>query len=198
MPAEYRVTPAAVGVGAPAEELDKMMRAKLQELSTQMDQFTRAMRGGLDGFLGEWAKLPPEVERVAADLNGLRQHLAAAAKSTDQLILETRVLLEGLKDASAHMSTGLEASIGSVSSTVEGMGTELQRIAESLTTSVNSLSERVTAEESLKRLNASINELAVRMNDFSATQASLAPVLSQLAGPLELRLMPMSVRGAER
>jgi biopolymer transport protein ExbB/TolQ/uncharacterized protein YoxC len=198
MPAESRVAPAAVGVGAPAEELEKMMRAKLQELSKQMDQFTQAVRVGLDGFLGEWAKLPPEVERVAADLNGLRQHLAAAAKSTDQLILETRVLLEGLKDASAHMSSGLEASIGSVSSTVEGLGAELQRIADSLTTSVNSLAERVTAEESLKRLNASINELAVRMNDFTSTQASLAPVLSQLAGPLELRLMPMSVRGTER
>ena len=198
MPAETRAAPAALVGGAPSEELDKMMRAKLADLSKQMDQFTKAVRVGLDGFLGEWAKLPPEVERVAADLGGLRQHLAAAAKSTDQLILETRVLLEGLKDASAHMSTGLEASIGSVSSTVEGMGTELQRVADSLATSVNALSERVTAEESLQRLNASINELAVRMNDFSATQASLAPVLTQLAGPLELRLMPMSVRGTER
>ncbi len=198
MPAETRVAPAAVGAGAPSEELEKMMRSKLQEISKQMDQFTQALRVGLDGFLGEWAKLPPEVERVATDLNGLRQHLAAAAKSTDQLILETRVLLEGLKDATAHMGAGLEASIGSVTHTVEGMGSELQRIADSLATSVNSLSERVTAEESLKRLNASINELAVRMNDFSQTQASLAPVLTQLAGPLELRLMPMSVRGTER
>ena len=44
----------------------------------------------------------------------------------------------------------------------------------------------------------SINDLAVRMNDLTATQAALAPVLTQLAGPLELRLMPMAVRGVER
>jgi biopolymer transport protein ExbB/TolQ len=198
MPAESRTPPAAAAPGVPAEEFEKLMRVKLQDLSKQMDQFTKAVRVGLDGFLGEWAKLPPEVERVATDLGDLRQHLAAAARSTDQLILETRVLLEGFKDASSHMSAGLEASIGSVSTTVEGMGTELQRVADSLARSVNALSERVTAEESLKRLNASINELAVRMNDLTATQASLAPVLAQLAGPLELRLMPMSVRGVER
>jgi biopolymer transport protein ExbB/TolQ len=199
MPAEARLAPAPGAAGAPGDEIEKVMRAKIQELSKQMDQFTKAVRAGLDGFLGEWAKLPLEVERVGTDLNGLRQHLSAAARSTDQLILETRVLLEGLKDASAHMGAGLEASIGSVNSTVEGLGAELQRVATSLTESVQVLGGSVAADESLKQLNASINELAVRMNDLTATQASLAPVLSQLAGPLELRLMPaVTVRGVER
>jgi hypothetical protein len=190
LPANWR--PAAEGglVRAPSEEFEKLMQAKLQDLSRQMDQFTRAVRVGLDGFLGEWAKLPPEVERVAADLGGLRQHLATAAKSTDQLILETRVLLEGLREASAHMTAGLEASIGSVSTTVEGLGDELHGIAESLSQSVDALSQRVSAEDAMKKLNASIAELASRMDDLSATQASLAPVLSQLARPLELRLVP--------
>jgi hypothetical protein len=181
---------AAFSAGAPSEEFEKLMQAKLQDLSRQMDQFTKAVRVGLDGFLGEWAKLPPEVERVASDLSGLRQHLATAAKSTDQMILETRVLLEGLREASSHMSTGLEASIGAVSNTVEGLGTELHGIAESLTRSVDALSQRVSADDAMKKLNASIAELASRMNELSATQASLAPVLYQLAGPLELRLVP--------
>jgi ABC-type transporter Mla subunit MlaD len=185
--------------GAPSEEIEKLMRAKTEELAKQMDAFTKAVRVSLDGFLGEWAKLPPEVERAGEDLVGLRQHLTAAAKSTDQLILETRVLLEGLKEASAHMSTGLEASIGSVTATVDGLGTELERIAASLTKSVDALNQRVTADDSLKRLDASIKELGERMNHLASTQASLAPVLSQLAGPLELRLMPaVTVRGAER
>ena len=47
----------------------------------------------------------------------------------------------------------------------------------------------ITAEDAMRKLNASISELASRMNDLSATQASLAPVLHQLAGPLELRLV---------
>jgi len=190
---------AASFAAAPSEEIEKLMREKTQELSKQMDAFTKAVRVGLDGFLGEWAKLPLEVERASTDLVGLRQHLTAAAKSTDQLILETRVLLEGLRESSAHMSKGLEASIGSVTTTVEGLGTELERIAASLTKSVDALNQRVTADDSLKRLNASINELGDRMNHLASTQASLAPVLSQLAGPLELRLMPaVTVRGTER
>jgi biopolymer transport protein ExbB/TolQ len=190
MPAEEAAAPAAVAMGAPGVELEKIMREKAQELSKQMEQFSKSVRVGLDGFLGEWAKLPPEVERVGADLGTLRQHLAAAAKSTDQLILETRVLLEGLKDASVRMSGGLEASIGSVNATVEDLGVELQRVAESLSRSVDALGQRVAAEDALKRLNASIGELATRMDHLSATQASLAPVLSQLAQPLELRLVP--------
>ncbi|MGE0158560.1 MAG: MotA/TolQ/ExbB proton channel family protein [Gemmatimonadales bacterium] len=190
LPADRNRQIAELPLGAPGEEFEKLMRARLQDLSKQMDQFTKAVRVGLDGFLGEWAKLPPEVERVAADMGGLRQHLATAAESTDQLILETRVLLEGIREASARMSTGLEASIGSVSATVEVLGTELHGIAESLTKSVDALSQRVTAEDAMKKLNASIAELASRMNDLSTTQASLAPVLYQLAGPLELRLVP--------
>jgi hypothetical protein len=179
-----------VAPGAPAEEFEKIVQARLQDVSKQMDYFTKAVRLGLDGFLGEWAKLPPEVEKVAADMSGLRHHLATAAKSTDQLILETRVLLEGLREASVHMSTGLDASIGSVNTTVETLGTQLHGIADALTKSVDALSQRVAAEDAMKRLNASIAELAGRMNDLSATQASLAPVLHQLTGPLELRLVP--------
>ena len=193
MPAEENAAMAAAGTvaaGAPGEELEKIMRAKAQELSKQMDQFAKSVRIGLDGFLGEWAKLPPEVERAGADLVALRQHLAAAAKSTDQLILETRVLLEGLKEASVRMSSGLEASIGSVNATVEDLGAELQRVADSLSKSVDALGQRVSADDALKRLNTSIGELASRMDHLSATQASLAPVLSQLAQPLELRLVP--------
>jgi len=75
--------PAGAQVG---EEFDAMMRTRLQELSTQMQKFTRAVQSGLDGFLSEWGKLPPEVERVASDLAGLREQLTSAAKSTDKMI----------------------------------------------------------------------------------------------------------------
>jgi hypothetical protein len=189
LPAGRKPTEGGV-VGAPSEEFEKLMQAKLQDLSKQMDLFTRAVRVGLDGFLDEWAKLPPEVERVAADLNGLRQHLARAAESTDQMILETRVLLEGVREASSSMSTGLGASIGSVTATVEGLGAELHGIADTLSRSVDALGQRITADDAMKKLNAAIAELASRMSDLSATQASLAPVLHQLAGPLEVRLVP--------
>ncbi len=214
----------AYGVADPSGEFDKMMRARLAQLTGQMDQFTKAVRVGLDGFLGEWAKLPPEVEKVAADMTGLRKHLASAAQSTDQLILETRVLLEGLREASEKMGSGLEASIGSVSDTVEGLGGRLQTVTERLANNMSSLSERVASSEAhlksglvglqaaleknqrdgegtaeaMQALSTSISDLGERLAEFREAQAALAPILGQLAGPLELRLTPVPARGDGR
>jgi biopolymer transport protein ExbB/TolQ len=216
-----RPADAVVGTAAPAgapagEEFDKMMRARLQELSTQMQGFTRAVQSGLDGFLAEWAKLPPEVEKVAADLGGLREHLSSAAKSTDSMILETRLLLEGLNEASTHMGNRLTTSIGSINQTVDGLGTSLGGIAETLETSLTGLSERVQTSErhleaglgslqaaiegsrrddeattgALERLATTISELGGTLDQLKQAQTAMVPLLSQLSGPLELRLMP--------
>ncbi|HUF75939.1 MAG TPA: MotA/TolQ/ExbB proton channel family protein [Longimicrobiales bacterium] len=212
---------AVARAGDPSGEFDKMMQSRLNQLSGQMDQFTKAVRVGLDGFLGEWAKLPPEVEKVAADMTGLRQHLSTAAESTDQLILETRVLLEGLREASQTMGTGLEASIGSVTGTVEGLGNSLQSVSDGLARNLLTLSERVAASEAqlqsglaglvaaieanhrngqgtaeaVHALSASVTDLGEQLREFRDAQAALTPILGQLAGPLELRLLPVSTRG---
>jgi biopolymer transport protein ExbB/TolQ len=222
------VTPVQA-LGAEAEAFDRMMRARLEELSAQMGHFTRAVQTGLDGFLGEWSRLPPEVARVAADLNGLREHLATAAKSTDQLILETRVLLEGLNEASSGMSGRLATSIGSISQTVEGLGESLEGVSGTLAQRMTALSERLTAsdgqlhsalsglqdsvdrnlegaaaatrsqnatEQALQRLADSLTDLGDRIAEVRDAQAALAPVLKQLSGPMELRLMPAGVMAA--
>jgi len=206
----------------PSGEFDEMMSSRLTQLTGQMDQFTKAVRVGLDGFLGEWAKLPPEVEKVSADMVGLRQHLTSAAQSTDQLILETRVLLEGLREASQKMSTGLEVSIGSVTDTVEGLGTSLRGVSDGLAQNMATLGERVAASEAqlqaglsglqaaielnhrngegtaeaVRALSGSISDLGDRLREFRDAQAALTPILGQLAGPLELKLMPAPPRGA--
>jgi len=168
-PAESAVVQPA---GAPSAEFDEMMRARLRDLSGQMDAFTRSVQSGLDGFLVEWAKLPPEIEKVTADLIGLRQHLSSAAGSTDRLISETSTLMEGLAEVSSRIGTELEESIGSVGQTVEGLETNLDGISGSLGGYMNRM------EVANQRLAEAINELA--------------PVLSQLSGPMEVRLTPVS------
>jgi biopolymer transport protein ExbB/TolQ len=208
-----QAAPSGAAAGA---EFDEMMRSRLQELSTQMHQFTGAVQSGLDGFLSEWGKLPPEVEKVATDLGGLREHLSSAAKSTDTLILETRLLLEGLNEASTHMGNRLTTSIGSISQTVDGLGSSLGDISGTLETSLSGLNERVQASEShltgglgslkdaiesnrrddaaaaaaLEGLAATIAELGRTLTEFKEAQSAMVPLLSQLSGPLELRLMP--------
>lgn len=208
---------------APGDEFDGMMRSRLQELSAQMDHFTKSVRTGLDGFLSRWGELPPEVERVASDLGALREHLAAASKGADQLLLETRMLLEGLNEASTSMKNRLNTSIGSITQTVEGLGGHLEGVSASLTQSMTGLTERLTStdghmrsavaglqdavernhqervaavetqektEQTLLRLAESISELGSRLNEMKDAQEALTPVLNQLSGPLELRLMP--------
>lgn len=210
---------AGAGVAAVGVEFDQMMRTRLQELGKQMQQFTRAVQSGLDGFLSEWSKLPPEVEKVAADMGALRGQLSSAAKSTDKLILETRLLLEGLNEASIHMGNRLTASIGSIGQTVDGLGSSLGGVSETLQTSLVGLSEQVQSSEghlreglttlqgaietsrrddeaierALERLSASIADLGGTLTEFRETQNAMTPLLRQLSGPLELRLMPTPV-----
>ena len=177
-----------------------MMRGRLEELNEQMSEFTGAVQGGLDGFLSEWAKLPPEVERVSADLTGLRRHLATAATSSDQLVTETRLLLEGLNEAAARMGNGLAASIGSVHKTVDGLGVSVQHVWAASSAEVAAASERLHAgieaqgasEVAMRQLSDSIRDFGDRLTQIRDTQDALAPVLTQLAGPLELRLVQPS------
>jgi len=204
--------------GAPVgEEFDNMMRARLQELSAQMRQFTHAVQSGLDGFLAEWGKLPPEVERVAGDLAGLREQLTSAAKSTDTMILETRLLLEGLNEASTQLGNRLSSSIGSISQTVDGLGESLGGVSQVLQTSLTGLSERVQASErhleagmsglrdaieASKRddgaIQVALEQLSSTMSQLGGTLDGMRPLLSQLSGPLELRLMPTPMASPNR
>ncbi len=175
--------PAAAGVTVPAstpsaspaaaEEFEQMMRARLDELSGLMGHFTRAVHSQLGG----------------------------------------------LNDAVSGMSDGLETSIGSVGQTVDGLGGNLQGVSDTLARNmagmeeanqrlqavlasssreVAAASDRLLAgvesqrgaEQAIKELSASISEFGVRLSDVRDAQVALAPVLSQLAGPLEIRLMP--------
>lgn len=165
-------TPVARPATEAGAEFDEMMQNRLRDLSTQMDTFTRSVQSGLDGFLVEWAKLPPEIEKVTADLVGLRQHLSSAAGSTDRLISETSTLMEGLAEVSSRIGTELEESIGSVGQTVEGLENNLEGISGGLG------GYMARMEEANQRLAQAINELA--------------PVLSQLSGPMEVTLTPVS------
>jgi biopolymer transport protein ExbB/TolQ len=207
----------APAIGGPAgtpvgEEFDAMMRTRLQELSTQMQQFTRAVQSGLDGFLAEWGKLPPEVERVAGDLAGLREQLTSAAKSTDKMILETRLMLEGLNEASTHLGNRLTSSIGSISQTVDGLGNSLGGVSQMLESSLAGLGERVQSSErylesgmtrlrdaieASKRddgaIQAALEQLTSTMSELGGTLEGMRPLMTQLSGPLELRLMPTPV-----
>ena len=109
--------------------------------------------------------------------------------------------LEALRTASAHMSNGFESSIGSVTNTVEGLGDNLQAVSGTLAQGMTGLGTRVSSmeeannrsEQAMQRLSSSVSELGQRVSEYRDAQASLAPVLTQLTGPLELRLSPATL-----
>jgi hypothetical protein len=52
--------------------------------------------------------------------------------------------------------------------------------------------------EAMHALSLTIADLGDRLREFKEAQAALAPILGQLTGPLELRLMPVPARGGDR
>ena len=128
------------------------------------------------------------------------------------MILETRLLLEGLNEASTHMGNRLTASIGSIGQTVDGLGESLGGVSQTLQSSLVGLSERVQSSEqhledgmiglreaieASKRddgaIQASLERLSSTISDLGGTLDAMRPLLTQLSGPLELRLMPTPV-----
>jgi biopolymer transport protein ExbB/TolQ len=171
----------------PGAEFDEMMRSRLQELSLQMKRFTQAVRSGLDGFLEEWGELPPEVARVTADLAELREHLGAAAKGADAMLVETSVLLRGLKEASTSVGTQLQASIGSISETVDGLGASLGGVSDTLEASLSGFGASLGSVSGT--LEASLAGLSERVQDsqghLTAGLASLSAGLTRLKETVE-------------
>jgi predicted nucleic acid-binding Zn-ribbon protein len=50
--------------------------------------------------------------------------------------------------------------------------------------------------EAVQALSESITDLGSRLREFREAQAALTPILGRLAGPLELRLMPVPAQGS--
>jgi outer membrane protein TolC len=121
------------------------------------------------------------------------------------------------------MSSGLTSSLSDVGRTVEGLEGNLRGVSETLAhtmagmetahqrleTTLASSADRVASasdrflagvesqaatEQAMQRLSSSIAELGNRLNEFGEAQATLAPILNQLAGPLEIRLTPTALR----
>jgi len=114
------------------------------------------------------------------------------------------------------MGNRLSTSIGSISQTVDGLGQSLGGVSDTLERSLAGLTERVQASEAhlrggltslqqtiegsqrddaatqdaLEKLSSTIADLGGTLSDFRETQTAMMPILNQLSGPLELRLMP--------
>lgn len=109
--------------------------------------------------------------RTSPDIDELvREHLESLSAEMDQFTHTVRRGLQSLNEASARISQGMESSIESVNETMEGLGEHVDGTTRKLSSNMEAI------EEANRRL--------------ANTLGSLTPVLEQLAGPMEVKLVP--------
>lgn len=100
----------------------------------------------------------------------VRAHLEELSVEMEKFTYTVRRGLQSLNEASARISQGMESSIESVNETMDELGVHVQGTTERLARNMEAL------EDANRRL--------------ATTLSALAPVLDQLTGPMEVRLMP--------
>jgi biopolymer transport protein ExbB/TolQ len=103
----------------------------------------------------------------------VRAHLEELSMEMDQFTYTVRRGLQSLNEASARISRGMESSIESVNETMDELGIHVRGTTERLARNMETL------EAANRRL--------------ATTLSALAPVLGQLTGPMEVRLMPKPI-----
>lgn len=100
----------------------------------------------------------------------VKAHLEELSVEMDQFTYTVRRGLQSLNEASARIGRGMESSIESVNETMDELGVHVQGTTERLARNMEAI------EEANRRLATALS--------------ALAPVLDQLTGPMEVRLMP--------
>lgn len=157
----------------PDEEFEEMMRARLDELSTLMGHFTAAVRSALGGINDAASRvsggLETSIDSVTHTVDGLGETLGGVAATLAKN-------MAGMEEANQRLQSALASSS--------------QQVAAASDRLLAGVESQSAAEQAMKELSSSIAEFGERLSDVREAQVALTPVLSQLAGPLELRLIP--------
>ncbi|MEM7416682.1 MAG: MotA/TolQ/ExbB proton channel family protein [Gemmatimonadota bacterium] len=128
---------------------------------------------------------------LAADFEASMQ---ARLEEIGSLVDRTRNVMQGLSETSARMNAGLGESMAGVRQNVEQLGTNLRGVTKALETES---ANQAKVEEAVHKLSEAIDTFGEGLADLRAEQEMLGPVLKQLAGPLELRLVPGQRGGSQ-
>lgn len=113
--------------------------------------------------------------------------MRARIDEIDALVDRTRQVMQGLSETSARMNAGLQQSMESVRRTVDDLSGNLSAVSTALEADS---ANQASIEEAIGRLSDSLGSFGEGLAELRAEQKALGPVLEQLAGPLELRLVP--------
>lgn len=126
-------------------------------------------------------------------------------EEVDALVDRTRHMMQGLSEMSAQVNAGLNQSMESVTGTVgelsalvdrtrhvmHGLSETSARVNAELNQSMESVTGTVgDLSRNLSSISSALEANAASQNSIQPAIETLSPILEQLAGPLELRLMP--------
>jgi biopolymer transport protein ExbB/TolQ len=138
------------------------------------------------------------VGRLAASVSAFGQRVTEALAADAEAQTAVEVAVAQLATSIANFGEGLSEALAADAASQAAIEQAVERLAESVATFGEGVSEALAAdtesqasvERAVERLTASIATFGDGIDRLQSEQEALVPVLSQLAGPLELRLVP--------
>jgi len=172
----------AAGAGGPARSstdpnFEAAMQARIEEIGTLVDRTRQVMQG---------------LSETSARMNaGLGESMAAVRLTIQNLGSNLESVSGDLAGTMSSMGDRMTVSHERLNSGLSGLQDAIDRTNEGAVTSATTqATAQATVEEAVRQLSASISELGEGLTTLREEQDMLGPVLEQLAGPLELRLVP--------
>lgn len=170
--------------GLVANVMSSAVQKRDERFFTRLDELGLSIVANRQGAVAESMAAGP----VAAATNpDFERAMRARLEEIDALVERTRRVMQGLSETSARMNAGLHQSMESVRSTVNELSGNLASVTSALEADAAS---QASIQQAIQRLSESLNSFGEGLAELRAEQKTLGPVLQQLAGPLELRLVP--------
>jgi len=176
--------------GLVANVVSSIVQKRDERFFTRLDELGLSIVANRQGVLtaAPVASAPASVAHDPAFEAAMRARLEEIGSIVDR----TRAVMQGLSETSARMNTGLNESMTDVRNNVQELSANLDSVSKALSAGDNSQAQ---VEQAVNRLADAIGTFGEGLADLRSEQRLLGPVLQQLAGPLELRLVPGQRRG---
>lgn len=202
--------------GLVANVFSSIVQKRDERFFTRLDELGLGIVANREGISTTAAV--PNTDRIAVDPN-YEAVMQAQIDEISGIVERTRNVMQGLTETSARMNTGLSESMSSMSKTVEELGHNMAGVSEAMAAgnasqesveqAVARLSDAIgsfgtgvseamaagnasqeAVEQAVVHLSDAIGSFGEGLAELRKEQSTLGPVLEQLAGPLELRLVP--------
>jgi hypothetical protein len=164
----------AVGpVGDGGAAFEGRMRARIDELTAVIARTQEVMDG---------------LSSTSSRMNsGLTESIGAVRRTVHELGTNLEGVAEALAGSMSDLGTQVTVSHGHFAEGLTGLQDALQQTHQQ---SLAGYESQASVERAVQQLTSSIEEFGAMLAEFKSEQSALAPVLTQLAGPLEIRLVP--------